>query len=95
MFQILQSEIFEIETKSQNVPAVAKFGAEACGVCLLRVDQSGMSHSTSQSVQTLPSTNHRNSCISYGGRQYHAPCANLWVNKVDLVLPALLVIDVL
>ncbi|XP_060076037.1 synergin gamma-like [Ylistrum balloti] len=51
----------------------------ACGVCLLDVD--------------VPSKNfsRENDCpkLTYGGRQYHAACANFWVNCVDSTLPAL------
>ncbi|KAK7072144.1 hypothetical protein SK128_018249 [Halocaridina rubra] len=27
--------------------------------------------------------------LSYGGHSYHPPCANLWLNCVDLLLPSL------
>ena len=30
-----------------------------------------------------------NVSLSYGGHSYHAPCANLWLNCVDLTLPSL------
>ena len=30
-----------------------------------------------------------NVSLSYGGYSYHAPCANLWLNCVDLTLPSL------
>ena len=51
----------------------------ACGVCLLDVDvQSKDFNSDEDSVK-----------LTYGGRQYHATCANFWVNCVDSMLPAL------
>ena len=52
---------------------------QACGVCLLNVD------SRSKAFDRLEDS-HK---LSYGGRQYHATCANLWVNMVDSILPAL------
>ena len=53
----------------------------ACGVCLLNVDMKlkGAGQENGNSVAKL----------TYGGRQYHAPCANLWINCVDSTLPAL------
>lgn len=27
--------------------------------------------------------------LTYGGHSYHPPCANLWLNCVDLLLPSL------
>ncbi|XP_014662271.1 PREDICTED: synergin gamma-like [Priapulus caudatus] len=53
--------------------------SKACGVCLLSVDQRSRAfdHPTDTSK------------LSYGGRQYHATCANFWVNSVDSLLPAL------
>ena len=54
---------------------------KACGVCLLNVDcpQRGGTPSGGEDTPKL----------SYGGRQYHAPCANFWVNCVDSMLPSL------
>lgn len=51
----------------------------ACGVCLLDVDMKvrGVDLDTD------------NAKLTYGGRQYHAPCANFWINCVDSTLPAL------
>ncbi|XP_070573755.1 synergin gamma-like [Ptychodera flava] len=51
----------------------------ACGVCLLNVDS--RSKAFDRSVDS-----HK---LTYGGRQYHSMCANLWVNLVDSILPAL------
>ena len=33
--------------------------------------------------------------LSYGGRFYHAACANFWINLVDLTLPALSIPELL
>ncbi|XP_071944176.1 synergin gamma-like [Antedon mediterranea] len=51
----------------------------ACGVCLLNVDAKVKSLDCSEDSHKL----------MYGGRQYHTTCANLWVNLVDSILPAL------
>ncbi|CAL1535490.1 unnamed protein product [Lymnaea stagnalis] len=49
----------------------------ACGVCLLSVDSN-------------PASTAINGCkLTYAGRQYHAACANFWVNCVDQTLPSL------
>lgn len=51
----------------------------ACGVCLLDVNvKSKDFNSEEDSVK-----------LTYGGRQYHATCANFWVNCVDSMLPSL------
>lgn len=52
---------------------------KACGVCLLDVDMK---------LRGVDSDND-NAKLTYGGRQYHAPCANFWINCVDSTLPAL------
>ncbi|XP_071848580.1 synergin gamma-like isoform X2 [Apostichopus japonicus] len=51
----------------------------ACGVCLLNVDARSKAFDRSEDSLKL----------NYGGRQYHTTCANLWVNMVDSILPAL------
>ncbi|XP_055995692.1 synergin gamma-like isoform X4 [Ostrea edulis] len=51
----------------------------ACGVCLLDVDAACKDFDSEEQCAKL----------TYGGRQYHAVCANLWVNHVDSMLPAL------
>lgn len=52
---------------------------KACGVCLLDVEMK---------MKGLNLDN-ANAKLTYGGRQYHAPCANFWINCVDSTLPAL------
>ncbi|XP_064476867.1 synergin gamma-like [Ornithodoros turicata] len=47
--------------------------SKACGICLLHVDNPEMMTSK----------------LTYGARQYHAPCANLWVNCINSLLPAI------
>ena len=56
----------------------------ACGVCLLDVDWRGRGGGDGDDAAGK---------LSYGGRQYHAPCANFWVNCVDSMLPALALPD--
>ncbi|XP_078659167.1 synergin gamma-like [Branchiostoma floridae x Branchiostoma belcheri] len=51
----------------------------ACGVCLLSVDSRSKAFDRQDDCNKL----------QYGGRQYHAPCANFWVNRVNSTLPAL------
>eukprot|EP00058_Branchiostoma_floridae_P008053 XP_002593541.1 hypothetical protein BRAFLDRAFT_88524 [Branchiostoma floridae] len=51
----------------------------ACGVCLLSVDSRSKAFDRQDDCNKL----------NYGGRQYHAPCANFWVNRVNSTLPAL------
>ncbi|KAL5108562.1 Synergin gamma [Taenia crassiceps] len=53
-----------------------------CGVCVTPVPASSSSPSP---VEVDPGT----AVISLAGRVYHASCANLWVNRIELSLPAL------
>ncbi|XP_013413986.1 synergin gamma isoform X2 [Lingula anatina] len=55
---------------------------KACGVCTLNVD--GKSNMGEDSFK-----------LSYGRRQYHATCANFWINAVDSTLPALKIPELL
>jgi len=52
---------------------------KACGVCLLNVDVPCKNFNRDEDCTKL----------TYGRRQYHASCANFWVNCVDSLLPAL------
>ncbi|KAH9285311.1 Synergin gamma [Echinococcus granulosus] len=54
-----------------------------CGVCVTPVPAS--STSSSPTVEAEPGT----AVISLAGRVYHASCANLWVNRIELSLPSL------
>ena len=54
-------------------------GVSLCGVCLLDVDVGGEGERK----------------LSYGGREYHAVCANFWVNCVEQILPSLKVPELL
>ena len=55
-----------------------------CGLCLLDVDW----QPSRDAAVSLPK-------LSYGGRQYHAACANFWINFVDLTLPSLTIPELL
>lgn len=52
---------------------------KSCGVCLLHVDNPEIASSK----------------LSYSGREYHTPCANLWVNCVSSLLPAVTPVQLL
>ncbi|XP_030392229.1 synergin gamma isoform X7 [Gopherus evgoodei] len=57
----------------------------ACGVCLLNVD--------SRSKAFNSETDHFK--LAYGGHQYHASCANFWINCVEPKPPGLILPDLL
>ncbi|XP_014816720.1 PREDICTED: synergin gamma isoform X1 [Calidris pugnax] len=57
----------------------------ACGVCLLNVD----SRSKAFNSET------DNFKLAYGGHQYHASCANFWINCVEPKPPGLILPDLL
>ncbi|NXH14896.1 SYNRG protein, partial [Bucco capensis] len=69
----------------------------ACGVCLLNVDS--RSKSEEQPVEELPSkafnSETDNFKLAYGGHQYHASCANFWINCVEPKPPGLILPDLL
>ena len=64
-----------------------------CGLCLLDVDWSPPPPSCADAA--LLSSSSLLPKLSYGGRQYHAACANFWLNFVDLTLPSLTVPELL
>ncbi|XP_021438232.2 synergin gamma isoform X4 [Oncorhynchus mykiss] len=70
----------------------------ACGVCLLNVD----SRSKSKEETTIGRLFKRafnsetdNFKLPYGGHQYHASCANFWINCVEPKPPGLILPDLL
>lgn len=76
----LQPEDKDLDFKNgilKSDDQVAQF--RACGVCLLDVEATCQDFVSEEQCAKL----------TYGGRQYHAVCANLWVNCVDSMLPAL------
>ncbi|XP_044144053.1 synergin gamma isoform X2 [Bufo gargarizans] len=66
-------------------PGIKNAQELACGVCLLNVD--------SRSKAFNSETDHFK--LSYGGHQYHASCANFWINCVEPKPPGLLLPDLL
>ncbi|XP_005104199.1 synergin gamma isoform X3 [Aplysia californica] len=72
---------------------------QACGVCLLNVDSKSLAASSSSSSPSLSLSSSLNgvshSKLTYAGRQYHATCANFWVNRVDQTLPSLTLSELL
>ncbi|XP_038615533.1 synergin gamma isoform X3 [Tachyglossus aculeatus] len=67
-------------------PGIKNAQELACGVCLLNVD--------SRSRQAFNSETD-NFKLAYGGHQYHASCANFWINCVEPKPPGLILPDLL
>ncbi|KFP89962.1 Synergin gamma, partial [Apaloderma vittatum] len=69
----------------------------ACGVCLLNVDS--RSKVSSRLFQRLVfqafNSEMDNFKLAYGGHQYHASCANFWINCVEPKPPGLILPDLL
>ncbi|XP_026636740.1 synergin gamma isoform X10 [Microtus ochrogaster] len=66
-------------------PGIKNAQELACGVCLLNVDsRSRAFNSETDSFK-----------LAYGGHQYHASCANFWINCVEPKPPGLLLPDLL
>ncbi|NWV01507.1 SYNRG protein, partial [Upupa epops] len=69
----------------------------ACGVCLLNVDS--RSKSEEKPEEELPrkafNSETDNFKLAYGGHQYHASCANFWINCVEPKPPGLILPDLL
>ncbi|XP_055982621.1 synergin gamma isoform X10 [Sorex fumeus] len=66
-------------------PGIKNAQELACGVCLLNVDsRSRAFNSESDSFK-----------LAYGGHQYHASCANFWINCVEPKPPGLILPDLL
>ncbi|XP_024090814.3 synergin gamma isoform X8 [Pongo abelii] len=66
-------------------PGIKNAQELACGVCLLNVDsRSRAFNSETDSFK-----------LAYGGHQYHASCANFWINCVEPKPPGLVLPDLL
>uniref|UniRef100_A0A8C3QAT7 Uncharacterized protein n=1 Tax=Geospiza parvula TaxID=87175 RepID=A0A8C3QAT7_GEOPR len=69
----------------------------ACGVCLLNVDS--RSKKEEKPVEEPPkkafNSETDNFKLAYGGHQYHASCANFWINCVEPKPPGLILPDLL
>uniref|UniRef100_A0AAR2IRT3 EH domain-containing protein n=1 Tax=Pygocentrus nattereri TaxID=42514 RepID=A0AAR2IRT3_PYGNA len=66
----------------------------ACGVCLLNVD-SRSKVCTAPYINTAFNSETDNFKLTYGGHQYHASCANFWINCVEPKPPGLILPDLL
>ncbi|XP_039613197.1 synergin gamma isoform X2 [Polypterus senegalus] len=69
----------------------------ACGVCLLNVDSRSKMQEKSKPQKTKKAFNSEtdNFKLLYGGHQYHASCANFWINCVEPKPPGLILPDLL
>ncbi|XP_072099449.1 synergin gamma isoform X2 [Mobula birostris] len=66
-------------------PGIKNAKELACGVCLLNVDSRSKAFNSASD----------NFKLSYGGHQYHASCANFWINCVEPKPPGLILPDLL
>ncbi|NXJ80751.1 SYNRG protein, partial [Trogon melanurus] len=69
----------------------------ACGVCLLNVDSRSKVSSRLFQCLVFQAFNSEtdNFKLAYGGHQYHASCANFWINCVEPKPPGLILPDLL
>uniref|UniRef100_A0A3B3BBF0 Synergin, gamma n=1 Tax=Oryzias melastigma TaxID=30732 RepID=A0A3B3BBF0_ORYME len=68
----------------------------ACGVCLLNVDaRSKQKQQPEKPLKTAFNSETDNFKLMYGGHQYHASCANFWINCVEPKPPGLILPDLL
>uniref|UniRef100_A0A670K0Z5 Synergin gamma n=1 Tax=Podarcis muralis TaxID=64176 RepID=A0A670K0Z5_PODMU len=70
-------------------PGIKNAQELACGVCLLNVN----SRSKKEEKPLTRETD--NFKLAYGGHQYHASCANFWINCVEPKPPGLILPDLL
>ncbi|XP_014386844.1 PREDICTED: synergin gamma isoform X3 [Myotis brandtii] len=66
-------------------PGIKNAQELACGVCLLNVDSRSRAFNSDTD----------NFKLAYGGHQYHASCANFWINCVEPKPPGLILPDLL
>ncbi|XP_064425061.1 synergin gamma isoform X2 [Latimeria chalumnae] len=66
-------------------PGIKNARELACGICLLNVDSRSKAFNSE-------SDNYK---LAYGGHQYHASCANFWINCVEPKPPGLILPDLL
>ncbi|XP_069470775.1 synergin gamma isoform X3 [Ambystoma mexicanum] len=69
----------------------------ACGVCLLNVDSRSKKEDKPAEEPPKKAFNSEtdNFKLAYGGHQYHASCANFWINCVEPKPPGLILPDLL
>ncbi|XP_052049800.1 synergin gamma isoform X11 [Apodemus sylvaticus] len=78
-------------------PGIKNAQELACGVCLLNVDSRSRKEETPAEGQPKKAFNSETDSfkLAYGGHQYHASCANFWINCVEPKPPGLLLPDLL
>ncbi|XP_029401633.1 synergin gamma isoform X2 [Mus pahari] len=78
-------------------PGIKNAQELACGVCLLNVDSRSRKEEMPAEEQPKKAFNSETDSfkLAYGGHQYHASCANFWINCVEPKPPGLLLPDLL
>ncbi|XP_038670324.1 synergin gamma isoform X1 [Scyliorhinus canicula] len=77
-------------------PGIKNAKELACGVCLLNVDsRSKEDENLEDHPKQAFNSESDNFKLSYGGHQYHASCANFWINCVEPKPPGLILPDLL
>ncbi|XP_054857140.1 synergin gamma isoform X2 [Eublepharis macularius] len=78
-------------------PGIKNAQELACGVCLLNVDSRSKKEDKPAEEPPREAFNSEadNFKLAYGGHQYHASCANFWINCVEPKPPGLILPDLL
>ncbi|XP_021104384.1 synergin gamma isoform X14 [Heterocephalus glaber] len=78
-------------------PGIKNAQELACGVCLLNVDSRSRKEEKPAEEHPKKAFNSETDSfkLAYGGHQYHASCANFWINCVEPKPPGLILPDLL
>ncbi|XP_003912930.2 synergin gamma isoform X10 [Papio anubis] len=78
-------------------PGIKNAQELACGVCLLNVDSKSRKEEKPAEEHPKKAFNSETDSfkLAYGGHQYHASCANFWINCVEPKPPGLVLPDLL
>ncbi|XP_012636934.1 synergin gamma isoform X10 [Microcebus murinus] len=78
-------------------PGIKNAQELACGVCLLNVDSRSRKEEKPAEERPKKAFNSETDSfkLAYGGHQYHASCANFWINCVEPKPPGLILPDLL
>ncbi|XP_021572725.1 synergin gamma isoform X1 [Carlito syrichta] len=78
-------------------PGIKNAQELACGVCLLNVDSRSRKEEKPAEEHPKKAFNSETDSfkLAYGGHQYHASCANFWINCVEPKPPGLVLPDLL
>ncbi|XP_055982618.1 synergin gamma isoform X7 [Sorex fumeus] len=78
-------------------PGIKNAQELACGVCLLNVDSRSRKEEKPTGEHPKKAFNSESDSfkLAYGGHQYHASCANFWINCVEPKPPGLILPDLL